>query len=775
MVFLLTDTGEYRELQCPGTVTIGRGLDNDIRPDSKSISKYHAILTINAIANTNKTEVLLEDSNSSNGTFVGSSPLEIEKVMSKIKLFDGDYIKFGFSQKYFRYVERIPVETENNHIPQLVGKGTTSSSSNMANIRSNSASNNTSNNFNNNSYNLNNLITPLSPVVEEDVIEEINIIKRDGSSKFDSNVRNEYKFTKSNSSSNTNKSPSLILNNIENNEEDYEIFDKPHKDVILNKSKSNQFINNRNSDYEADEKFNSSSKNISISINYPTGNNSSLNPVSVTIDPSIGNNKSREYKSSNRHHSLISNSNDINRSSDNDFINNNDSENVSEKIIMRSNHNDDNLTTYPVQKGSSLRFMNDNKDDTGYYNTMKTSSATKVPLNSFVKDQPLQMSPINQRYPLFNESLKSNKSVALDYGSPKRDVNNLNSNKFDFIDTNQIKMNLKDYSNTSKKYSTIDIDQAKMIPVRRSWPQDAKPPSSDMIASFVDVILGVDVGATELYYNNIKIENQKYNTKNKNKININDDAKEEQDNSSTNMLLNRIPQFQCIAPKPFHDSVISEAIADMINNNGILYINNIYNKSIIELNELLRQTLLGSHIEINQNSIKNSTEFEYALQSLLTNIINKVIDLCKQGLENKLIICFNKLEKSKKYTNNIYKLLFDTINSLDMLNGFILGTFLPEESKVLSENMKYEIISLVISGVLDRLDRCNILFYQIVNYINEVTDEYDPKHAKVVMKGKTSLSVELEQLRKMKSESELLPFIDRIRQQEASILEKKMF
>lgn len=108
MAFLLTDAREYRELPCPGTVTIGRGTENSIRPESQSVSKAHAIITINRIANTSKVEVYLEDLNSRNGTFVGETPLDCEKMTGRRRLQYGDYIRFGHSQKYFRLLDQLP-------------------------------------------------------------------------------------------------------------------------------------------------------------------------------------------------------------------------------------------------------------------------------------------------------------------------------------------------------------------------------------------------------------------------------------------------------------------------------------------------------------------------------------------------------------------------------------------------------------------------------------------------------------------------------------------
>jgi pSer/pThr/pTyr-binding forkhead associated (FHA) protein len=108
MAFLLTDAKQYRELPCPGTDTIGSGTGNSIRPESQSVSKSHAILTINRIANTSKVEVFLEDFNSRNGTFVGETPLDCENLAGRRRLQYGDHIRFGHSQKHFRLLDQLP-------------------------------------------------------------------------------------------------------------------------------------------------------------------------------------------------------------------------------------------------------------------------------------------------------------------------------------------------------------------------------------------------------------------------------------------------------------------------------------------------------------------------------------------------------------------------------------------------------------------------------------------------------------------------------------------
>ena len=46
MVVLSSDNGIFYELPVPGKVTIGRGSNNNIQPDSQSISKNHAAIIL---------------------------------------------------------------------------------------------------------------------------------------------------------------------------------------------------------------------------------------------------------------------------------------------------------------------------------------------------------------------------------------------------------------------------------------------------------------------------------------------------------------------------------------------------------------------------------------------------------------------------------------------------------------------------------------------------------------------------------------------------------
>jgi len=108
MPFLQLDDGTIQPLPVPSTITIGRGSGNDIQPESQSISKTHAAVSVSERRVTGKLEAYVEDFDSRNGTYCGISPLELERVVGKRKINFGDYIKFGNSQTYFRYLEAPP-------------------------------------------------------------------------------------------------------------------------------------------------------------------------------------------------------------------------------------------------------------------------------------------------------------------------------------------------------------------------------------------------------------------------------------------------------------------------------------------------------------------------------------------------------------------------------------------------------------------------------------------------------------------------------------------
>jgi hypothetical protein len=105
MVALVTDKDEVTQLRCPGVTSIGRGSNNDVIPESRSVSKNHATLTLSLNPITGKYEAILEDLNSSNGTFAGESTFEMHRVNGKESIIMGSYVRFGHSQTFYRLLE----------------------------------------------------------------------------------------------------------------------------------------------------------------------------------------------------------------------------------------------------------------------------------------------------------------------------------------------------------------------------------------------------------------------------------------------------------------------------------------------------------------------------------------------------------------------------------------------------------------------------------------------------------------------------------------------
>ena len=116
MVILVTDDDVYYELKCPGVTTIGRGSSNNVVPESRSISKSHAILTLN-MSSHGRLDMFLEDLNSTNGTYLGSSPLEIHRINGKESISFGDYLRFGHSSQYYRVQKCMPPGTGTLSVP----------------------------------------------------------------------------------------------------------------------------------------------------------------------------------------------------------------------------------------------------------------------------------------------------------------------------------------------------------------------------------------------------------------------------------------------------------------------------------------------------------------------------------------------------------------------------------------------------------------------------------------------------------------------------------
>jgi hypothetical protein len=101
--------------------------------------------------------------------------------------------------------------------------------------------------------------------------------------------------------------------------------------------------------------------------------------------------------------------------------------------------------------------------------------------------------------------------------------------------------------------------------------------------------------------------------------------------------------------------------------------------------------------------------------------------------------------------------------------------YLHDEARAieLQTNDTYEVVALSLSSILNKLDACNVSIWSIGQRADEVTMEHVVTRSGGFLKS--SLSLELEELRKLKRDSELIPLVERIRQQESSILERKLF
>ena len=109
---ILLDDGTWREIDIPSTTTIGRASGNDVQPESQSISKNHASLTL-GIGHRGKLHSELKDFDSRNGSFYGPSPYdrEMQRVKGTQKIDYGTYLKFGNCHTYFQFLEHQPAGT----------------------------------------------------------------------------------------------------------------------------------------------------------------------------------------------------------------------------------------------------------------------------------------------------------------------------------------------------------------------------------------------------------------------------------------------------------------------------------------------------------------------------------------------------------------------------------------------------------------------------------------------------------------------------------------
>ena len=341
--------------------------------------------------------------------------------------------------------------------------------------------------------------------------------------------------------------------------------------------------------------------------------------------------------------------------------------------------------------------------------------------------------------------------------------------------------------------------------VRRSWPTEMQPPSSDAIAKFVDLLLAQESGTTrkeyELYGEIRKGRQMKRRKRSSDDDGAGDGTGYDEDDEvggagwsgpGESLSELKINPVKCTMPLVLPDAVLSEAVAESILENDVSA-TGLLGSAIEELNDLMRQCLLGSRIDSastadtanrgggggSGGTRETSADFDHALQGVMSSIIHRVLSLLEDAVDSAVI---RALESCNGYSNgdsadeahtNIGLLLQQCIDSLKRINSFMLGSYLEEESAMLRPGHMYEIFALCLSALLNKLDACNVAVWSIGQRADEVAME----HVAANSAGgflKASLSLELEELRRMKRDSDLTPLVERIRQQESNIIERKI-
>jgi len=228
----------------------------------------------------------------------------------------------------------------------------------------------------------------------------------------------------------------------------------------------------------------------------------------------------------------------------------------------------------------------------------------------------------------------------------------------------------------------------------------------------------------------------------------------------------RTNPVKCDLPVVLPDTVMSEAVAESILETHQTAAGQL-GACIKELNDLMRQCLLGSRIDTSLG-LDTSADFDFALQGVIADMLRSCTAQL-MGAQSSNVV--RALEEGD-VRSNAGLLIQQSIDSLSRAKAFLLGSYLQDEAVGMRTEQIYEIVALCLSAVLNKLDACNIAVWSIGQRADQVTMEH------VVNKSggflKASLSLELEEMRKLKKESDLIPLVDRIRQQETNILERKL-
>lgn len=810
MVFLKTDTGEFRELLVPSILSIGRGNSNDIRPQSQSVSKQHAQITLSYVPGTGKVEAWLEDLNSSYGTFAGETPLEIERVKGKIKLYFGFYIRFGHAPNYFQYVETIPPNAEVLRPEIIVSPSKELHKQVEENFRKQQQPSQ-ANPVTGSQQQFNmqqQLQRPMSPIhtsFDQPSFGGANMgnSMNMGSGRYDQPTEYEsHDFGNSNNNNNRSRT-----------------------------SSGRQSMNNSRSNMGYDSNEDDNPRNMQISVNYPTGGkHSPQHPVSIYIDPA-GGEQGNEFRSSRgprsggrssgagdrystspEHHtperernvsfsdeynlnnygagpqnnarsqSLVPLDSSTGQSGRPGWLDEPYNNGTNDRVAFEESYGNQRPHSPPQSYNRS------NAIQSQYQGTGAHAYAEKGPISSNSgtnsATKPAQkMKSVSDSISELNKLAK--KAVGLQSGKLGKPSSNPEDGAMHSKYYQQQRMHNsgtlpKGILKTSKQVefqakvgdngAIMDaILPSKTVLVRRSWPDELLCPTSELIANFVDLLLAQEPGTTNKEY---ALYKDIYVGKSKDKNPSVKPMPEGADLSRVPILANlKMNPVKCDLPVVLPDAVMSEAVAETILDSDSTA-TGLLGSTITELNNLMRQCLLGANIDSEaMQGAETSADFDHALQGVITSIIKHAIAQLMCAQQSNVIRAL-ETAKGLDIRTNVGLLVQQAMDSLTRINSFMLGTYLQEETMMLRPENIYEIVALSLSAILNKLDACNVSIWGIGQRADEVTMEH------VVNKSggflKASLSLELEELRKMKRESDLTPLVDRIRQQETNILERKI-
>jgi hypothetical protein len=839
MVFLKTDTGEYRELLVPSIVSVGRGTHNDIRPQNQSVSKSHAQITLSFVPGTTKVEAWLEDLNSSYGTYAGETPLEIERVRGKIKLYFGFYVRFGNAPNYFQYLETIPANAEVVR-PEIV---VTPSKDFQRQVQEFGQQQQPQH-----SQPAAQQAPPLFTGQQPSAMQGGAVAMSLSANATQFGASNLFESGKGFGGSSA-------------------LDDRPQQSSRRPDSASSRPTAQQYRLPYASHDDDDSQQNMRISVDYPTSNSSPQHPVTIQIEPSGAHQTQRNRGSTGRygsaadghspsHSRSYGDGNIYDREASLDFsgaragrsqsllqnsrVNWEDESSgahgTHDKVVFADSFDPEELDSPPHRqsytRSGAIQAQHKGILEGSYDNVSRnvsgpqsliahasagqsgavSSSTTNRPTGKpkSVSESINELNTLARRS-VGQQSNKTGRSTGAEdralhsryYQDAQRHLrhssdplaSNAGQPKGILKPTKQSEFQVRAGNNTAIMDAVLPSETEL---VRRSWPEQLLPPSSELIAGFVDLLLAQEPGTTAkefALYKDIYLGKSK-DKNTKNPLPVGPDGQTPDLSNVPVLSFLKMNPVKCELPVVLPDAVLSEAVAETILDTASTA-TGLIGKTIRDLNDLLRQCLLGSRID---GSVEEtSVDFDHALQGVITSIIKQTMTQLLNAQKSNVIVALEsgKNKAGLDVKSNAGLLIQQSIDSLQRLIGFMTGTYLQEETAMLQTHHMYEIGALTLSGILNKLDACNVAVWSIGQRADEVIDrpacafsavasltrvvlttpsQVTMEHVVNKSAGflKASLSLELEELRKLKKDSELTPLVDRIRQQEANILERKI-